>query len=159
MDNNFIAGNANNFTFLFGNGNLARVDRRLPFHTRAHNRNIWLKQGHGLALLRATGEWSRRYFSAPDEIVEKELIAAMGRVLPRIHGAALFTQLLRDPRAVPAFEVGRYREIADFLRVQRHQRAGGRRLYFAGDYRLGPGWDAALRSGMRTATAVAEDLG
>jgi predicted NAD/FAD-dependent oxidoreductase len=115
-------------------------------------------EGHGLAVLRAKGEWSRRYFDAPDEIVEKELIEAMGRVLPRIHGAALFTCLLRAPHAVPAFEVGRYREIADFHRIQANQRAEGRRIYFAGDYLMGPGPDAALRAGMRTATEVERDL-
>ncbi|MFP8878767.1 MAG: FAD-dependent oxidoreductase [Myxococcota bacterium] len=116
-------------------------------------------EGHGLALLRAKGAWSRRYFSAPDKIVKKQLIEAMGRVLPRIHGAALFTQLLREPYAVPVFEVGRYREIADFHRIQADQRANGRRIYFAGDYLMGPGWDAALRAGMRTAAAVEQDLG
>ncbi len=116
-------------------------------------------EGNGLAVLRAKGAWSRRYFDAPDEMIQKELIAAMGRVLPRIHGAALFTQLLREPHAVPAFEVGRYREIADFHRIQADQRADGRRIYFAGDYLMGPGWDAALRAGMRTAAAVERDLG
>jgi len=116
-------------------------------------------EGHGLALLHARGEWSRQYIDAPDEIVAKELIAAMGRVFPRIHGASLFTEVLRDARAVPAFEVGRFREIADFLRIQSNHRAEGRRLYFAGDYLMGPGWDAALRSGLRTAATVAEDLG
>jgi oxygen-dependent protoporphyrinogen oxidase len=116
-------------------------------------------EGRGLAVLRARGQWSRRYFDAPDEVVEKELVEAMGRVLPRIHGAALFTRLLRQPHAVPGFEVGRYREIADFHRIQAVQRAEGRRIYFAGDYLMGPGWDAALRDGMRTAAAVEQDLG
>jgi protoporphyrinogen oxidase len=116
-------------------------------------------EGNGLAVLRAKGAWSRRYFDAPDEIIQKELIEAMGRVLPRIHGAALFTRLLRESHAVPAFEVGRYREIADFCRIQADHRAAGRRIYFAGDYLMGPGWDAALRAGMRAAAAIEQDLG
>ena len=116
-------------------------------------------EGHGLAVLRARGAWSQRYFDAPDEIVQKELIEAMGRVLPRIHGAALFTQLRREEHAVPVFEVGRYREIAAFHRIQADLRAAGRRIYFAGDYLMGPGWDAALRAGMRTASMLERDLG
>jgi protoporphyrinogen oxidase len=115
-------------------------------------------EGHGLALLRARGDWSRAYFDAPDEIVEKELVEAFARVVPRIRGAALFTELMRVREAMPCFEVGRYREIADFVRLQRDQRAEGRRIYFAGDYLMGPGLDAALRAGQRAAGEIDDDL-
>jgi protoporphyrinogen oxidase len=110
-------------------------------------------------LLRATGRWSSDYFEAPDETVGKELIDALGGIFPRIHGAGMFSEVLREKRAVPRFDVGRYRAIADFTRVQADSRRRGRRIYFAGDYLMGPGWDAALRSGYRAAADVEEDLG
>jgi oxygen-dependent protoporphyrinogen oxidase len=116
-------------------------------------------KGRGLALLRATGRWSADCFEVPDETVGKELIAALGGIFPRIHGAGIFAEVLREKRAVPRFDVGRYREIADFTRVQADCRRRGRRIYFAGDYLMGPGWNAALRSGYRAAADVAEDLG
>ncbi len=116
-------------------------------------------EGRGLALLRATGCWSAAYFEAPDEAVSKELIDALGAIFPRIHGAAMFVEVLRERRAAPRFDVGSYRTIAAFARVQADWRRRGRRLYFAGDYLMGPGWDAALRSGQRAADDVACDLG
>ncbi len=115
-------------------------------------------EGRGLALLRATGSWSADYFEAPDETVGKELIDALGGIFPRIHGAGIFTEVLREKRAVPRFDVGRYRAIADFTRIQADWRRRGRRIYFAGDYLMGPGWNAALRSGYRAAADVEEDL-
>jgi oxygen-dependent protoporphyrinogen oxidase len=114
--------------------------------------------GRGLATLRATGRWSAAYFEAPDETVAKELVAALGGILPRIHGAGLFAEVSREERAVPRFDVGRYRAIADFARIQADRRSRGRRLYFAGDYLMGPGWNAALRSGYRAAAEVERDL-
>jgi protoporphyrinogen oxidase len=90
--------------------------------------------------------------------VRKELLAACGRILPRIHGAEYFSEVIRVPRAIPRFDVGRYREIAQFHRVQEDRRREGRRIYFAGDYLMGPGIEAALRSGHRAAAAVEEDL-
>jgi len=116
-------------------------------------------KGRGLALLRATGRWSADYFEAPDETVGKELVDALGETFPRIHGAGLFANVLRQERAVPRFDVGRYRAIADFLRMQADARRQGRRIYFAGDYLMGPGWNAALRSGYRSAAEVEADLG
>jgi oxygen-dependent protoporphyrinogen oxidase len=118
-----------------------------------------IPEGRGLATLHATGAWSQAHFEAPDDAVRKELSDAFGRVVPRIHGAELFSEILRDPRAAPRFDVGRYRDIADFTRIQLDRRQQGRRIYFAGDYLMGPGWDAALRSGQRAASAVEEDLG
>ena len=116
-------------------------------------------KARGLAFLRATGDWSAAYFDAPDETVSKELIDALGEVFPRIHGAGIFAEVLREKRAIPRFDVGRYRAIADFTRIQLDCRRRGRRIYFAGDYLMGPGWNAALRSGYRAAADIEEDLG
>jgi protoporphyrinogen oxidase len=87
------------------------------------------------------------------------LTEALGTIFPRIHGAGIFTEVMREKRAVPRFDVGRYRAIADFTCAQAEARRRGRRIYFAGDYRMGPGWNAALRSGYRAAADVEEDLG
>ena len=65
--------------------------------------------------------------------------------------------LLRE-RALPRFDVGRYREIAGFERVQSDLRREGRRLYFAGDYLMDPSLEGAIASAHRAAAAVAADL-
>jgi monoamine oxidase len=55
--------------------------------------------------------------------------------------------------------VGRYREIACFRKVQRDLRAGGRRLYFAGDYLVDPCLEGAVTSGIRAADQIVRDFG
>ena len=54
--------------------------------------------------------------------------------------------------------MGRYREIARFRSVQRDLRAGGRRLYFAGDYLVGPSLEGAVTSGFRAADQILRDF-
>jgi protoporphyrinogen oxidase len=114
--------------------------------------------GRGLALLRATGAWSEAYFDAPEETVCKELLDAFARIRPGAESAVLFSKLHRVERALPRFDVGRYRQIARFERVQRELRRESRRLYFAGDYLMDPTLEGALISAHRTAAAVTEDL-
>jgi len=114
--------------------------------------------GHGLALLRATGPWSDACLETPDEAVEKELLAAFERVHPGAGAAILFTRLSRVVRAQTRFDVGHYRAIARFTKVQADQRARGRRIYFAGDYLMDPSWEGALASAERSTDAVAADL-
>ena len=115
-------------------------------------------EGRGLAVLRATGRFSEAHFDAPEEAVRKELLAAFGRMHPGAESAVQFAQRQRVERALPRFDVGRYREIARFERVQRGLRREGRRLYFAGDYLMDPSVEGAVASGLRAAAAVAEDL-
>lgn len=115
--------------------------------------------GRGLALLRATGEFSAKMFDAPEEMLVKQLLAAFARVHPGAESAVMFTKLFRVTRALPCFDVGRYRAIASFERVQRELRGEGRRLYFAGDYLMDPSLEGAIASAHRVAAAVAEDLG
>ena len=61
-------------------------------------------------------------------------------------------------QAAPRFDVGRYREIARFMRVQSDLRARARRLYFCGDYLVHPSFEGAVVSAERAAQAVCEDL-
>jgi oxygen-dependent protoporphyrinogen oxidase len=114
--------------------------------------------GRGLALLRASGTWSEAYFDAPEETVRKELLDAFARIRPGAESAVLFSKLHRVERALPRFDVGRYRQIARFERVQRELRREGRRLYFAGDYLMDPTLEGALASAHRATATVAEDL-
>jgi oxygen-dependent protoporphyrinogen oxidase len=114
--------------------------------------------GRGLALLRATGAFSAATFDAPEEALVKELLAAFARIHPGAESAVMFTKLYRVERALPSFDVGRYRAIANFERIQRELRGEGRRLYFAGDYLMDPSLEGAVASAHRVAAAVAEDL-
>jgi protoporphyrinogen oxidase len=65
----------------------------------------------------------------------------------------------RYRQAFPRFDVGRHREIARFRKFQRDLRARGRRLYFAGDYLVGPSLEGAVTSGLRAADQIVRDFG
>ena len=91
-------------------------------------------------------------------MLAKELQEAFEQLFAGARGASEWGRLYRLPRAAPRFDVGRYREIARFERIQVDQRASGRRLYFAGDYLMDPSWNGALLSGQRAARAVNADL-
>ena len=85
--------------------------------------------GRGLALLEATPEYAAAANAAPDDVLAKELLEAFEGLLAGARGAAAWTRLYRLPLATPRFDVGRYREIARFERVERDQRArAGRAL-------------------------------
>jgi len=115
-------------------------------------------EGKELALLTASGEWSRAHLETPDEIVEKDLLGLLQRLHPGSSSAVCFCSVRRYLQAFPRFDVGRYREIARFRRVQRDLRAGGRRLYFAGDYLVDPSLEGAVTSGFRAADQIVRDL-
>jgi oxygen-dependent protoporphyrinogen oxidase len=116
-------------------------------------------EGKGLAVVIANQQWSRAHLEAPDEIVEKDLIGVLQRLHPGSSSAVSFAIVWRHREAFPRFEVGRYREIARFRKIQRDLRAGGRRLYFAGDYLVDPCLEGAVTSGLRAADQILSDLG
>lgn len=116
-----------------------------------------LPEGHGLAVLLAGDAFARAHAGAPDEAVTKELLAALARLQPDAVSGA--TRVFRWEAALPRFDVGRYRALERFQRVQRDRRAAGRRLYFAGDWLVDPSLEGALVAGERAAAAVLEDLG
>jgi oxygen-dependent protoporphyrinogen oxidase len=102
--------------------------------------------------------WSEAHLAAPDDAIEKELVAALERLRPGAARAIAGARVLRFPAAHPLFPVGRYRALARFLRVQADRRALGRRLYFAGDHLAGPTAEDAVRSGFRAADECSADL-
>jgi len=130
--------------------------------------SIWVEPGHltgrapeGHCLVRVVTRdtWARVHAGATDEVVAKELRAHLVRLDPRFDVPVRVCKVLRTNRAFPRFDVGRYRALAQFQRVQADRRAQGRRLYFAGDYLQGPGVESALVSGLRVARNVASDFG
>jgi oxygen-dependent protoporphyrinogen oxidase len=116
-------------------------------------------EGKELALVTASDQWSRAHLEAPDEIVEKDLLGLLQRLHPGSSSAVSFATVRRHHQAFPRFDVGRYREIARFRRAQRDLRAGGRRLYFAGDYLVDPSLEGAVTSGFRAADQIVRDFG
>jgi oxygen-dependent protoporphyrinogen oxidase len=112
----------------------------------------------GLASLRATADFAERHAEAPEDGVQKELVGALDALRPGFSSAIEFARVLRSTLAAPRFDVGRYREIDRFERVQRDRREAGRRVYFAGDYLVHPTFEGAVVSGERAAAAVCQDL-
>jgi len=114
--------------------------------------------GTGLVTLVATHRFALANAGATDEVVEKSLLAALGRFHPSVARSLRFVRLQRFPSAMPLFYVGAYRALERFQRVQTDLRQSGRRLYFAGDYLAGPRPESALGSGFRAAATVLADL-
>jgi oxygen-dependent protoporphyrinogen oxidase len=94
-------------------------------------------------------------FGAPDEVVvetvHRELTKLPLRGLDRVEGHAVH----RWPALVPQFYPGYHHALAHFL--MREDRS--ERLFFAGDYLVGPYTEAALTSGLRVAEEAAGRLG
>jgi len=115
-------------------------------------------EGKGLITLVAHREFALAEAAATDEVMEKSLLGALGRLHPKEARSVAFTRLHRLDDATTLFHVGAYRELDRFQRIQRDRAAGGRRLYFAGDYLSGPSAENALSSGHRAAGELLGDL-
>jgi len=111
-------------------------------------------QGAGLVSIRANERFASANASASDEVVEKSLIAALSRFHPEVVERVRLARLRRVANENPDFRVGAYRDLARFERVQLDRGAQGRRIYFAGPYRIGPRPEHALASGRRAARAL-----
>lgn len=115
-------------------------------------------EGRGLVTATGTQRFAERHADDDDERVTRALLAGLEPILPGLAGQVSFAHLHRDPVGAPRFEVGAYRSIARFTRVQQDRRGLGRRLYFAGDYLIGPRFEDAVVSGARAAAAAIADL-
>ena len=111
-------------------------------------------QGKGLAVLRAAERFTRSHAAATDEVVVKGLISGLERLMPSAAAGVDHVVLHRRDCGRVRFDVGVYRALAQFRRVQEDRRAAGRRLYFAWDYLIGPGPESSVSSGLR----AVEDL-
>jgi protoporphyrinogen oxidase len=115
--------------------------------------------GASLARLSARADWSAERLAASDDAIAAELLPFLLRLFPAAGARVRFRAVARWRRALPLFDVGRYRALERFARVQQDRAAAGRRLYFAGDYLVDPSVEGALASGRRAAEAVRADLG
>lgn len=113
--------------------------------------------GAGLALVTARSEFSSERRDCADDVLENELLAAYELLGSRRTPEIRFVRLRRSEAARPRFDVGAYRRLARFQNVQNDLRSGGRHLYFAGDYLVGPRPEHAVASGMRAARNLLAD--
>jgi len=109
--------------------------------------------------LRASDAFAEANVGAGDDVLEKGLVDALMRLAPDARGHVRETRLTRRADALPRFEVGTYRALARFARVQADRRALGRALYWAGDHLIGPDAESAVISGVRAARDLISDLG
>lgn len=107
-----------------------------------------------VALLRDAA--ARRAALESDDVVAKECLRALEGVRPGISEQVLESRLARS--TAPFFEVGSYRRLERFRKVQQDRRSLGRRLYWAGDHLAGGGFEAALLSGERAALELVADI-
>ena len=115
-------------------------------------------EGKTLVQVVAAPAFSRTHLEASDDAIARSLAAALARVRPAAARSAEPLDVARFEWARPRFDVGRYRALASFTRVQADRRARGRRLYFAGDFLNAPTLEGAACSGARAAEALLADL-
>jgi len=110
--------------------------------------------GCAVARLVARPCWSREHLEAPEDAIRKALGGAFLRLFPAAMDRVRSARVSRWPRALPRFDVGRYRALARFRRAQEDRSARGRRVYFAGDHLFDPSVEGAVASGLRAAEGV-----
>ena len=113
--------------------------------------------GSGLATVASTQEFAATHSAVPDDVTEKALLCELASVHSRAAANVRFARLHRARHAVPQLEVGAYRAMARFQRIQSDRRSQGRRIYFAGDYLAGVRTEHLVASGQRAAKALLAD--
>jgi protoporphyrinogen oxidase len=113
----------------------------------------------GLATIRAREAFAASALQMPGDAVEKCLLADLKILYPALVGSLGECRLRRSPAQTPAFDVGAYRALQRFRRVQEDRRSLGRRLYFAGDYLISPSIEGRVISGFRAAADLIADAG
>ncbi len=117
-----------------------------------------VSDGYGGATLHANGTFSAQALAAPEDAVQKALLEELERMHPGAGAAVDVSRVLRAPVAKPRFDVGHYRALAKLRRIEQERAAEGRRLAFAGDYRVDPSWNGAVASGLRAAADTLASL-
>jgi oxygen-dependent protoporphyrinogen oxidase len=112
----------------------------------------------GLAWLRARSDFFESSRNVSDDVVSKQLVEALDRLMPGWLRTVDFTRVFRCERAAPRFDVGHYRGLANFESVQLDRRQAGRALYFVGDHLIHPSPEGAVVSAERAAAALGADL-
>ena len=113
-------------------------------------------EGRSQLVIRARDAFAARWRETASDVVAKNLLSSLELAMPGIGERVLTTHVGRANQAF--FGVGHYRELANFDRVQRDRRSLGRRVYYAGDYLVGPTFESATRAGQRAAEALLSDL-
>lgn len=113
-------------------------------------------EGKSQLVIRARDAFALRWRETASDVVAKNLLSSLELALPGIGDRVRTTHVGRASQTF--FGVGHYRALANFDRVQRDRRALGRRVYYAGDYLVGPSFESATRSGVRAAEAFCADL-
>lgn len=113
-------------------------------------------EGRSQLVIRARDAFARQWAETASDVVAKNLLSSLELAMPGIGERVLTTHVGRASQAF--FRVGHYRELANFDKVQRDRRSLGRRVYYAGDYLVGPTFESATRAGQRAADALLADL-
>jgi protoporphyrinogen oxidase len=114
--------------------------------------------GASVVTLRASDAFAEANVGAGDDVLEKGLVDALVRLAPEARGHVRHARLTRHAAGMPRFEVGAYRALDRFARVQHDRRSLGRALYYAGDHFIGPDAESAVISGVRAARDLLADL-
>ncbi len=113
-------------------------------------------EGRSQLVIRARDAFATRWADTASDVVAKNLLSSLELAIPGIGERVMTTHVGRASQAF--FGVGHYRELANFAKVQRDRRDLGRRVYYAGDYLVGPTFESATRAGQRAADALLADL-
>lgn len=109
-----------------------------------------------LLLLGARLAYARRHLDIADDAIASALLEQAERFEPGLRARVRAQRVYRQAEATPVFDVGRYRQIARLREQQKHSRE--RRLFFAGDYLIGPHLEAAVYAGRQAAEEVRQAL-
>ena len=108
--------------------------------------------GRQLLLLVARPAFAAAQGQRPEAELSKTLLESAERIHPGLRSRTKTTKLLRLPASVPHFGPGWYRSAQRLWSEQAHSPA--RRIFFCGDYLVGPHAEGAAASGARIAAEV-----
>ena len=108
--------------------------------------------GSQLLLLVARPAFGGAHGQRSDAELSETLLTSAERIHPGLRSGTKTSKLLRLPASLPCFAPGRYRAAQRLWREQ--GQAPSRRIFFCGDYLVGPHAEGAAASGARVASEV-----